>query len=357
MAYDDYMRYQRGEYMKYPASSTAAKRVPTSGYSRSREITRSGAAIKRDADVRTPVITQPVAEATPVATPIDLSNPIYANGSQPYMGIYDQLRKSLQLQRDADIKTMASTRDEDITKTNAGYDNTARQNYINYMQAQKRLPNELNALGIRGGASESSLIRLGTNYGSNVAANESARLGALNDIRSAYAKQVADYNKGLNERLAEAEATARENQINYEREQQQKDLEYFSGAIEGLYNDPKRYWDLIAQLQASNDPNKEYKVMLAMRAKNQLDAELQKKAEEAAKQAAASSGGGGGGGSSKKKTKKKNKSSGGNNNNNNSEKKKAAVAAVNAAQTKGQSMTEYYKKQANKNKRIGNGGR
>ena len=292
---------------------------------------------------------QVVVKEVPVTTGVDLTNPTYSNGSQPYMDIYNQLKKSLELQRDNDFKTMATSRDEDIAKSNAGYDNTARQNYINYMQAQKRLPTELNALGIRGGASESSLVRLGTNYGSNVAANESARQGALNDIRSAYAKQIADYNKGLNERLAEAEATARENQLNLEREQQQKDLEYFSGAIEGMYKDRQSYWDLITQLQLSNDPNKQYKVMLALKAMNQLEDEEKKKDE------ASNSGGGGGKKSSGKKSSGK-KSSGG--------KKKSggggnptAVAAVSAAQTKGKSMTEYYQKQANKNKRIGNGGR
>ena len=229
-----------------------------------------------------------VVKEVPVVTGVDLSNPTYSNGSQPYMDIYNQLKKSLELQRDNDFKTMQTTRDEDIAKSNAGYDNTARQNYVNYMQAQKRLPNELNALGIRGGASESSLIRLGTNYGSNVAANESARQGALNDIRSAYAKQVADYNKGLNERLAEAESTARENQINYEREKQEKDLEYFSGAIEGMFATKEGYQNFINQLAASNDPNKYYKIQLAMKAMNQLAAEEQKKAA-----ASASSGGGG----------------------------------------------------------------
>ena len=211
----------------------------------------------------------------------DWSKLVYANTATPYLDSYKKLADAYNTQAKTDIANMESKRETDLTKSNAGYDNTARQNYINYMQAQKRLPSQLNSMGIRGGASESSLIRLGTNYGTNVASNESARQNALDSIRQAYAQQIADYNKDLNERLAQAQATAEQNQINWEREQLDKDLQRFSGVIEGLYNDRGSYEALIKQLQASNDPNKEYKIMLATRAMNQLDA---------------SSGGGGGGG-------------------------------------------------------------
>ena len=214
---------------------------------------------------------------------IDWSKLVYTNTATPYMDSYKKLADAYQAQAKTDVANMESRRDTDLTKSNAGYDNTARQNYINYMQAQKRLPSQLNALGIRGGASESSLLRLGTNYGTNVANNETARTAAANDIRNAYAQQIADYNKDLNERLAQAQATAEQNQINWEREQLEKDLQYFSSAIEGLYSDRSSYQNLINKLAASNDPNKDYKIMLATRAMNAL----------------ASSGGGGGGGYSR----------------------------------------------------------
>lgn len=201
---------------------------------------------------------------------IDWSKLIYANTSTPYLDSYKTMANDWNKQAETDRARMSQNEANDITQSNAGYDNTARQNYINYMQAQKRLPSELNAMGIRGGASESSLIRLGTNYGSNVASNEAARQNALNSIRQAYASQLADYDKDLNERLATSRATAEQNQINWERERLDKDLEYFSGAIEGLYTSKAGYKNLIAKLEASNDPNKEYKIMLARRAMNQI---------------------------------------------------------------------------------------
>lgn len=208
----------------------------------------------------------------------DWSKLVYTQTATPYLDSYKKLKSAYGEQAKTDVANMEQRREADLTKSSAGYDNTARQNYINYMQAQKRLPSQLNAMGIRGGASESSLVRLGTNYGTNVATNEGARQSAADSIRQAYAQQIADYNKDLNERLAQAEATAEQNQITWEREQLDKDLQYFSSAIEGLYTKKSDYKKLIEQLQASNDPNKDYKIMLATRAMNMI----------------ASSGGGGG---------------------------------------------------------------
>lgn len=200
----------------------------------------------------------------------DWSKYIYTQSATPYMDAYNTLANQYREQAKTDIANIEGRRDADLNKSNAQYDSTAKQNYINYMQAQKKLPSQLNALGIRGGASESSAIRLNTNYGSNVASNEAARNSAADSIRSAYAQQIEDYNKDLNERLAQAEATAKQNQLTFEREQLDKDLERFSGAIEGLYKSKSGYKKLIEQLKASNDPNKEYKIMLARRAMNML---------------------------------------------------------------------------------------
>lgn len=200
----------------------------------------------------------------------DFSKWIYTKSATPHIDAYNKLANEYKTQASKDLADINNRQSADLNKSNAQYDSTAKQNYINYMQAQKRLPSQLNALGIRGGASESSAIRLNTNYGTNVANNEAARNSAAESIRNAYAQQIADYNKNLNERLAQARATAEQNQLAFEREQMDKDLQQFSGVIEGLYTDKKGYQNLIAQLQASNDPNKEYKIMLATRAMNML---------------------------------------------------------------------------------------
>ena len=99
-----------------------------------------------------------------------------------------------------------------MSASNAQYDNTARQNYVNYMRAQRNLPEQLNALGIRGGASESSLIRMGANYGTNVANNEMARAQALDAIQQQYADAIQDYEMQYKQALLSRD-DAKANQI------------------------------------------------------------------------------------------------------------------------------------------------
>ena len=137
----------------------------------------------------------------------------------PYMDMYNEYARQQQGIRDAYRAQITADRDAALNASNAEYDNSARQNYINYMQAQKRLPSELNALGINGGASESSLLRLGTNYGSNVASNESARNAALAGIRQQYMDKLASYDEEWNNKLANAYLTAAENQLKWNQEQ------------------------------------------------------------------------------------------------------------------------------------------
>lgn len=253
----------------------------------------------------------------------------------------DEFLKGLLQTRDSGLDTLKKNYDASRNQmgisygnsqadTNAGYDTSARQNYINYMQAQKNLPDQLNALGIRGGASESSLIRLGSNYGTNVAANESARQTALRDLERQYKDKLfdaeQDYNKQVaaindaysndyksymdsfgkllsqlgsekSEKLLTAQQTALENDYKARKEAEAKDLEQFAGYIDGLYNNVDDYKSLIQKLKASKDPNKATKIGLARKAMNAL---AEKQAEEAAARATSSGGGyrsyGGGGG-------------------------------------------------------------
>lgn len=141
---------------------------------------------------------------------------LFADSKTPYIDMYNAYRSEQQGIRDAFRKQLEADRTSAETSSNAEYDNAARQNYINYMQARKRLPSELNALGIRGGASESSALRLGTNYGSNVASNEASRNAALAAIRQQYEDKLAQYDEEWDNKLQQAYLTAIENQLNWE---------------------------------------------------------------------------------------------------------------------------------------------
>lgn len=210
----------------------------------------------------------------------------------PYKNIYDQYAKQQQSIRDAYQKQLDSDQQAKAGEINAQYDSNNTRNYINYMQAKKNLPSELSAAGINGGATESSILRLGTNYGTNVADNESGRAANLAALAQTYATKKAEYDEEFNNKLQSAYLTMLENQTKYEQEQREKDLQYFANSITGRFGDVSEYKALIKKLKASSDPNKKYKIALAQQAMNALKKEL--KAEEEAAKAAKSSGGGGG---------------------------------------------------------------
>lgn len=140
----------------------------------------------------------------------------YSKSSQPYIDLYNNYKAEQTAVRDAYRRQLEADRDNALAKSNAEYDNTAKQNYINYMQTRKSLPEQLNALGIRGGASESSLIRMGSNYGSNVASNEASRNTALAALRQQYADKMAAYDEEYDNKLLQAYLTAVENQLNWD---------------------------------------------------------------------------------------------------------------------------------------------
>lgn len=196
----------------------------------------------------------------------------FMSGGSPYAEIYNQYAKQQTNLRDAFIKQLESNKATDTSKTNANYDNTAKQNYIKYMQQSRQLPESLNALGVNGGAAESSLIRLKTNYGNNIATNEANRNSAVNDINNNYANKLATYDEEFQNKLNSAYLTQMENQRKWEQEQREKDLQYFANSISGRFKTAAEYQNLINQLSASSDPNKEYKIALAQQAMNALAA-------------------------------------------------------------------------------------
>lgn len=201
---------------------------------------------------------------------VDLSKLFYAKSANPYMDAYKKEESRLTGLKNAAIEQLNANQTADLAKSDAGYNASAQQNWVNYMRSQKNLPSQLNSMGIRGGAAESSLLRMGNTYGSNAAANETARQTAAGDIRRSYAEQIANTTQDWNKQIAEAQKAANDKQIEWERHQIEKDLEQFSSVIEGLYKSKKGYKKLIAKLKASNDPNKKMKIMLATRAMNAL---------------------------------------------------------------------------------------
>ena len=215
----------------------------------------------------------------------------YANDAAKAKNIYEG-------QFAANKKNLATTLAQNNATTNANYDNSARQAYVDYMRKQRALPSQLQALGVRGGATESGLLNLYNNYGTEHAANEQQRNADLTANRQAYNDA---YNKLVSDRsaylmdyekdLAAQRQTALSNQIN----EYNNEITRFSSSIAQYPTTEKGYesykkW--INKLKKSNDPLKSIKIGLV---RQQMATQFPDGKPESASSGGSSGGSGGSG--------------------------------------------------------------
>lgn len=278
-------------------------------------------------------------------------NPASAGG---YLSAYGQYETDRTNQLNATRANLDKTLQQNNATTNANYDNSARQAYVQYMQRQRALPSQLQALGVNGGATESGLLNLYNNYGASHAANEQQRNADLTTNQQnrddAYNSAYQAYLSDLNEQKQQAIA----NQIN----EYNNEITRFSSSVAqypttaGGY---QKYEEWIKNMAASNDPLKDIKVALI---RQQMATQFPNGSPEAA-----SSGGGGGGGGGYRRRSYGGRSSGSGNNSNGGggSTKQAAGPSPNAIQRTGSTswLVKNIAKQAAKKttSRWGRGGR
>lgn len=195
---------------------------------------------------------------------------ISTNSKNPYQDIYNQYAKAQEQVKADNQKAWETRRANDTAQVNSNYDSSSKTNYLNYMRQQNALPSQLQRLGVNGGANESALLRLNTAYGQNVANNENARNSAISSLNNTYENEWTDYLNNYNQNLAQALTEAQQNDITYQRELSERDLQQFAASITGRFATRGEYATLIAQLRKSNDPNKDYKIALAQQAMNNM---------------------------------------------------------------------------------------
>lgn len=213
-------------------------------------------------------------------------------GQGGYLNAYSIAAQRARTQADEYQKKLQSDLAENQATTNANYDSAQRQAYVDYMRKQKALPSQLQALGVRGGATESGLLNLYNNYGAEHAAAEQQRAAELAANNKARNDAWYEYKSQLDRDLADREQTAINNQIN----EYKNDLAIFQNSVarypttEKGYN---QYKDLIKSLKNGSDPLKDYKIALVQ----QQMASQFPKGLKGLKENSGGSGGGGGGGS------------------------------------------------------------
>ena len=174
---------------------------------------------------------------------------------------FDIYKQALDKQKEEYTSQLDNTLDTNNKTTNTNYDNTARQAYIKYMQNQRALPNQLQALGVRGGASESALLNLYNNYGSAQASNNVARNSELATNKNNRDDAYNTYYNNYLGNVADAEQQAlADTETAYNNE-----ITQFSSTVHQYpttYAGYQSYVNWINNLSASDDPLKEIKIAL-----------------------------------------------------------------------------------------------
>ena len=126
-----------------------------------------------------------------------------------------QMYANMQSQQNAALQNANKLNQEQI---NSNYDNSAREYYRLYKTQQKQLPETLSRLGVTGGASESSQLKLLNSYSDNLYKNESARNNQLAGVNADYNNQIAENSINVANQMANARLQMAQQQLAYKRQ-------------------------------------------------------------------------------------------------------------------------------------------
>ena len=180
-------------------------------------------------------------------------------------------------QRNAEANRARATVNNDVN-------NTQRQNYVQYMENKRDLPQMLARQGITGGASETSALRAQTNYENLYNNAENTRSARLGEINNNLADNLNTYRMTADQNMNDEIAQNRQLRANYEKQLQQEAEQRFANTISG-YDNISEIDSLIKSISKKGVDTWRIPYLRARRA--ELAAAL-------AEQQAASSGGGGG---------------------------------------------------------------
>ena len=133
-----------------------------------------------------------------------------------------QMYANMQSQQNAALQNANKLNQEQI---NSNYDNSAREYYRLYKTQQKQLPETLSRLGVTGGASESSQLKLLNSYSDNLYKNESARNNQLAGVNADYNNQIAENSINAANTMANSYLQLAQQQLSYKRQDEQAEKE------------------------------------------------------------------------------------------------------------------------------------
>ena len=210
--------------------------------------------------------------------------------------------------------------DREKASVNSNYDNTQRQNYVQFMENRRDLPEQMARMGVSGGgASETSALRAQTNYENLRNNTERSRNSDINKINTTLADTLNTYRMTADQNMNDEIAQNAQLRANYEKQLQQEAEQRFANTISG-YDSIPGIDSEIAKISRSGVDTWRIPYLRARRA--ELAAAL------AAQQAAVASSGGGGGSSRSYGGSSSSSSSGGGGGGSTGITKEEAIAAV-----------------------------
>ena len=127
-------------------------------------------------------VAAPVIAAPAVSAPAASGGNAYDNIRSAYESALAEQRRARQRAYDAAVSAQRAEYDANVNKVNSQADKALREAYINKMQTQRTMGQQMAAQGLNGGYSETTAAGLQNNYGNARNALETERGKQLNDL-------------------------------------------------------------------------------------------------------------------------------------------------------------------------------
>lgn len=162
---------------------------------------------------------------------------------------YESRRNLLKGNYDDSLAQLQSAYDYGAAGVNQNADKAQQQAYLNYMISKRDLPQQLTALGLTGGASESRLAGLYNNYGNSRNATDTQRASSLADLLNTYQKNKSSALQAYNTQLSNDDAQKLAYQMELEQSLANGTTDIMSDKYDSLNSIDTTYAQQMAALQ------------------------------------------------------------------------------------------------------------
>lgn len=183
----------------------------------------------------------------------------YASYLEDLQNRYDEQQRAIEEKNRLAIQQGTNRLNSQKTNINQAADDNARQAYIQFMQSQKALPQQLASQGATGGATETANLGIQTTYQNNVNAinqNKANRLqeidNAIVDLKNTGDLATVEQVLANNQAALDAYANTLDKAVGYNQWAQQFNANRQDTAIDQAYRE-QAYKDQMAQQQLEND--------------------------------------------------------------------------------------------------------